>query len=129
MKLCPASTGFGYIVLAGVRYDHDVVVLPDGRVVRREKALSKPEADLYGHTPLSARELEHYLRQAGDVDCIAVGTGQDGAMRVTPEAARLLEEARRRGVAVVVARTPDLVSMCSSLERCRRPLIIVHVTC
>ena len=128
-RLCPMETGFGYVVVAGRRYDHDVVVAPDGTVSRRRKDLSKPEADLYAHTPLSARELEHYLKVYGDVDCVAVGTGQDGRMRVTPEASRILGELEGRGVRVVVARTPELVKMCGLLESCRRPLIVVHVTC
>ena len=128
-RLCPMETGFGYIVVAGRRYDHDVVVAPDGTVSRRRKELSKPEADLYAHTPLSARELEYYLKAYGDVDCVAVGTGQDGGMRVTPEASRILEELEHRGVRVVVALTPQLTRMCSLLETCRRPLIVVHVTC
>jgi hypothetical protein len=131
MRLCPASTGFGYIVLAGRRFNHDVVVYPDGRVERREKSLSKPEADLYAHTPLSVRELEYYLARLHEKpDCIVVGTGQDGGMKVTREAMEKLNKLSSQGVRVIIGRTPELVRECRLIERgCRKPLIVIHVTC
>ena len=35
------ATGFGYIVVGGTRYDHDVVLTPKGKVAKRRKKLSK----------------------------------------------------------------------------------------
>ncbi|ABM80249.1 Mth938-like domain-containing protein [Hyperthermus butylicus] len=129
MKLCPASTGFGYIILGGHKYDHDIVVYPDGSTTRREKTLSKPEADLYNHTPLSRRELDFYLSKVDSVDCVIIGTGQRGAMKVTPEAMEKLAELEKQGVRVFIDITPRIVEMCHELEKCRKPLIVIHVTC
>ena len=125
---CPEETGFGYVVIAGRRYDHDVVVYPDGRVERRTaKHRSKPEADRYQHTPLSGRELAYYIERSGaKPDCVVVGTGQSGAMKVTPEAAEL---ASRIGARLVAVETSRLPKACGELRGCERPLIVIHVTC
>ncbi len=130
MKLCPMETRFGYIVLAGRRFDHDIVLFPDGVVERRRKDLSKPEADLYAHTPLSARELKHYLERVSGFDCIVVGMGQSGSMKITPEAMKIIRELEGKGVKVFIDTTPAIVEKCDLIEKeCRRPLAIIHVTC
>ncbi len=114
----------------GRSYEHDIVVYPDGRVEpRRAKSLSKRYADLYGHTPLSREELEVYLGEAGSVDCVVVGTGTEGRMRLTREAEDLLEKLRESGVRVVIARSVELPRYCGVIRECRRPVLIVHVTC
>jgi len=114
--------------LCGREYHYDIVVLP-GCVVepRWAKRLSKKYAELYQHTPLSREELEEYLARAGDIDCLVVGTGLEGRMRLTPEAQRLVDELRRRGVRVYVAKTRELLGL--ELEGCKRILAVVHVTC
>ncbi len=114
----------------GRSYEHDIVVYPGGRVEpRTAKSLSKRYAELYGHTPLSREELEEYLRRAGGVDCVVIGTGVEGRMRLTPGAEELLGELRARGARVLVARSTELPGYCGVVERCEKPLIIVHVTC
>ncbi|WP_052296978.1 hypothetical protein [Pyrolobus fumarii] len=122
------GTGFLWVEVCNRRYEHDVVVLP-GCIVRRRwaKSLSKKYADLYGHPPLSREELEVYLREAGEVDCVVIGTGQEGRMRITPDAEKLLGELEKeRGVKVIVAETPMLVGL--ELD-CERLLAVIHVTC
>ena len=131
MPLCVRSASFLRVELSDGRvYEHDIVVYPDGRVERRKwKSLSKPYADAYHHTPLSREELEKYLREAGDIDCLIVGTGTEGRMKLTPEAEELVKGLGGRGVRVITAKTTELPRLCSEMKECRRPLMVIHVTC
>ncbi len=131
MAACVKSASFLRVEFSDGRvYEHDVVVYPGGRVEpRRWKSLSKRYADAYRHTPLSREELEKYLEEAGEVDCIIVGTGTEGRMRLTPEAEELLRSLGGRGIRVLVARTTELPRLCGEIEECRRPLMVIHVTC
>ncbi len=126
---CVKNARFLHVELdSGESYNHDIVVYPDGGVEpRTAKSLSKKYADLYNHTPLSAEELRVYLEKAGRVDCIVVGTGVEGRMRVMDEARRLAE---RLGARVYEARTVELPELCERVKReCKRVLQVIHVTC
>ena len=85
---------FGLIEIDGLRFEHDVV-LEHGRVSKRRKGASKPLRGRYGHTPLSLLEPIPW-------DCrrLIVGTGADGELPIAPD---VRDEARRRGVELVVA--------------------------
>ena len=101
---------------------------PDGRVEKRHaKILSKKYADVYRHTPLSGEELRVYLEEAGEVDCVVVGTGTEGRMVVTEDAERLVRE---KGARLYIARTTELPELCGRLRKeCRRVLQVIHATC
>ena len=131
MSLCVTRASFLRVELSDGRvYEHDIVVYPGGRVEpRRWKSLSKPYADAYRHTPLSREELEKYLEEAGEIDCLVVGTGTEGRMKLTPEAEELVKNLEERGVHVLVAKTTELPSYCTEITRCKKPLMVIHVTC
>lgn len=127
---CLRETGFGYIVVDGKRYDHDIVVYPDDRIEKRHKELSRNKSRVYGHTPLSGYELSYYLRHAGPIDCLVIGTGQYGALPLDDEAREIVNNLRGKGVHVEIIETPKLIEKCREiLDRCRRALLIIHVTC
>ncbi len=130
MTSCLRETGFGYIVVNGVRYSHDIVIYPDKRIEKRRKELSAAKRDVYGHTPLSGKELAHYLSAARSIDCLIIGTGQYGVLPLDDEAEKIIEELRSKGVSIIVDKTPVIVKRCNEiLGRCKNPLVIVHVTC
>ncbi len=130
MNKCLEETGFGYVVINGKRYDHDVIIYPNGRVEKRHKELSSAKRGMYGHTPLSGEELAYYLSAAESIDCLVIGMGQYGVLPLDDEAERIIEELRSKGVSVVVDKTPVIVKKCSEiLSRCNNPLVIIHVTC
>jgi hypothetical protein len=52
------KSAFGWIEVDNVRYDHDVIIHRDGTITKRSKKKSKELKELYGHTPLSDKELE-----------------------------------------------------------------------
>jgi hypothetical protein len=110
---------FGRIVIDGVGYDHDVVI-DDGEVRKRKKGPSKPRQSEFGHTPLTAAEAIPWKAQR-----LWIGTGAHGGLPVADD---LREEARRRGVELLMKTTPEMVKMINrSLPKGTN--LILHVTC
>jgi hypothetical protein len=110
---------FGEIVIAGVRYDHDVII-ERGQVHRRRKGPSRVYRDRFGHTPLSADE-EIPL----SAPSLVIGTGADGQLPVMEEVRQL---ARARGVELVELPTAKACRLLRSAKR-KEVNAILHVTC
>ncbi len=124
------KTGFGYVVINGKKYDHDIVLYPNGEIRMRRKDLSKKYRGTYGHTPLSREELEHYLKETGNLEYLVIGTGQYGALPLTPEAEEYLRELEKKGVNILIDKTPNILSAVNELlKNNKRILTIIHVTC
>jgi hypothetical protein len=110
---------FGRISIDGVAYDHDVVI-EDGTIRKRKKGPSKDLKEEFGHTPLTTAEKIPWKGRR-----LWIGTGANGRLPIHED---VMKEARRRGVELLVAPTPDLVA------RIKQGLpedtnLIVHVTC
>jgi hypothetical protein len=113
------ETGFGWIIINGTRYEHDVIII-GGTVSKRKKKLSKARKDEYGHTPLSARELEFLSDEKPGV--VYIGTGQYGDLPVTPDALEVLQ-----GYPAVIKPTPEILPL---IEReTKKYAAILHITC
>ncbi len=116
------APGFGKIVFRGRDFGEDIVVCRD-EVFPRAKELSSDRRSVYGHTPLTLREVNEYIRRCGDVEEVVIAAGYYGDLPIEPDAlSRLLKVGRR----VVVVKTGDLPSLELDLSRA---LVIVHVTC
>src|SRR6476659_9620664 len=87
---------FGEIEVEGRRYTHDVVI-EGGKVRKRKKGPSKQVREKFGHTPLSVGEEIPWRGKR-----LIVGTGADGQLPVMEE---VLEEAKRRGIELLVMPT------------------------
>ncbi len=109
---------FGTIRIDGDEYERDVVI-NRGEVLRRKKKPSKQFRDEYGHTPLSMEEEIPWKCSR-----LVVGTGAQGAMPVMPA---VLEEARRRGIEVIVVRTQKAVELLRDADR--KTNAVLHITC
>lgn len=111
--------GFGELEVEGERYTHDVVI-DGGKVRKRRKGPSKPFRERFGHTPLSAEEEIPWGGKR-----LIVGTGAHGALPIMDE---VLAEARRRGIEVTAAPTPEA---CQFLEEVKKgqAYAILHCTC
>ena len=109
---------FGTIRIDGDKYERDVVI-NRGEVLRRKKKPSKQFRDEYGHTPLSMEEEIPWKCSR-----LVVGTGAQGAMPVMPA---VLEEARRRGIEVIVVRTQKAVELLRGADR--KTNAVLHITC
>jgi hypothetical protein len=116
----PVKTGFGWIKIGDVTYEHDIVLHTNGAVTKRRKKRSRDLKGQYGHTPLSEYELDILGEEHPDLVCI--GTGQYGSLPLTPGAKELLLDYQ-----TIILPTPDLVAKIGlEKENC---LVIIHVTC
>jgi hypothetical protein len=114
------KTGFGWIEVDGVRYDHDIVIHTDRTITKRRKKLSKGLKGEYGHTPIDDAELTFLADEMPEV--VYIGTGQYGDLPVTPAAQQLLKR-----LSPVVVPTPAILPLIES-ER-RKYSAVLHVTC
>jgi len=79
------SFNFGFIVVDGKQYVHDIVILPDGTVKERE-----PGRGRLGSHSITGGEIEHM--QTTQPDVILVGTGVSGMAKLAEEAQHYLQE-------------------------------------
>jgi hypothetical protein len=114
------KTKYGWIEIDGVRYEHDVIILRDRSVVKRSKKKSRKLKNTYGHTPLSAKEIEFV--EAEEPEVVYIGTGQYGDLPITDGAKAIL-----KGFETVIRPTSELLEL---LEEENRPYVaFIHVTC
>ncbi len=115
-------TDFGWIEIEGKKYEHDVVVYPDGRVERRKKEISKMK-----HGTSHMLDLDEIVWYLGHGErAVVIGSGQYGLLDLTKEAKKLLED---RKLEVYVLPTPKAIEKFESLRREKPTLGIFHVTC
>jgi hypothetical protein len=110
---------FGEIEVEKERYEHDIVI-EAGKVRKRKKGPSKPYRGQVGHTPLS---IEEKIPWGGNQ--LIVGTGLYGRLPVMPE---VQEEARRRGIKLVVVPTEEACRLLGDLQS-KDAYAILHTTC
>jgi hypothetical protein len=109
---------FGSITIDGVAYEHDVVIDHD-EIRKRKKKPSRRYRDTFGHTPLSAEENIPWKCHR-----LIIGTGAHGALPVMDD---IKDEAKRRGVELVIAPTTDAIETLS--DHPKGTNAILHVTC
>ena len=110
---------FGTIVVDGMTYDHDVII-EDEQVKARDKKPSKALKGQFGHTPLS---VDEDIPWSGGK--LVIGSGYSGRLPVLPE---VEEEAKQRGIDVVVMPTAEAVVLLNESEQIGLNAIL-HVTC
>ncbi|MGI5186371.1 Mth938-like domain-containing protein [Dactylosporangium sp. CA-152071] len=122
MKPHIEGTAFGSITVKGTVFKHDVIIRPDGQVKKRKKKLSRA---VYGtsHT-ISRQEARYTFKQAAGVRRLIVGSGQDGNVELSPEAAAYLKQRKCR---VVLLPTPKVINVWNRTKGTAVGLF--HVTC
>jgi hypothetical protein len=116
----PIQTGFGWIKIGDITYDHDVVIHTNGTVTKRHKKKSREYKERYSHTPLSENELDILKKERPGM--VYIGTGQYGNLPLTPGAKELLSNYH-----TLILPTPDLILKIGQNER--DYLAIIHITC
>lgn len=114
------SSKFGNITIDGKIYDHDVTIDLSGHVKKRHKRLSK---EVYGtsHT-ISEAEAESIFEKGSDL--LVVGTGQEGNVRLSPEAAAYFAT---KGCEVWLQPTQEAIKSFNKAHG--RKIALMHVTC
>lgn len=107
------SFTFGSITIDGVAYNHDIYILPSGKVEERS----------YGHT-FTKEQVEHVLKENPEV--IVTGKGTSGCANLSADAKVLLE---KKGIEVIEANTPDIKDKFNELNQMKKAAAIIHVTC
>jgi hypothetical protein len=120
MKPVIKDTGFGYIKVEGSRIEHDIVIRLSGEIKKRKKKLSKA---VYGtsHT-ISLKEARHIHEDGAKL--LIIGSGQDGMVRLSEEAADYFEG---RGCEVDLRPTPEAIKRWNKSEGA--VIALFHVTC
>jgi len=114
------DTTFGSITIDGKTYAHDVVIRLSGQIEKRRKKLSKEK---YGTSHIISKEEARFIYEDG-ADLLIVGAGQEGNVRLSPEAGDYLE---KKGCAVTLQPTPEAIR--SFNESRRKKIGLMHVTC
>lgn len=111
---------FGSITVEGARYEYDIIIRLSGKVRRRNKQLSKA---LYGtsHT-ISLDEIRDLHRKRAER--LIIGSGQEGKVVLSPEAAEFLA---KKGCRVDLLPTPDAIQCWNEAEG--KVLGLFHITC
>ncbi len=109
---------FGSVRVDGVTYDHDPII-DRGKIRKRKKGPSRQFRGGYGHTPLWAVEdIPWRCRR------LMIGTGADGALPVMVD---VCEQARRRGVDLVIVPTAQAITMLARTSKDTNA--ILQLTC
>jgi hypothetical protein len=111
---------FGWIKVGREKYEKDIILHTDGTITKRHKKKSKALKDLYGHTPLSDRELNFLSQEKPEV--VYIGTGHQSAVPITPEAMSILGKYE-----TIILPTQEITE---KIEREKRKMVtLIHVIC
>lgn len=109
---------FGSIEIDGVVHAHDVII-DRGTVRKRKKHASKKFRGAFGHTPLSAQEPIPWKCRR-----LVIGTGAFDALPIMEE---LKEEARNRGIDMIILPTAEAIKALK--QDAEDTNAVLHVTC
>jgi hypothetical protein len=114
------GTSFGDITIDGKTYDYDVVIRLDGDIEKRKKKLSKK---LYGTSHVVSKDEAQFVFEKGS-ELLVVGSGQQGNVRLSPEAESYLA---KKGCKIVIQPTPEALRVFN--EARGKKIGLFHVTC
>ena len=116
MVLKVESYEFGRIKIDGKTHHEDLIILPD-RVLESWRRLR-------GHE-LRLDDLKEILE--ADIDCLIIGTGYYGMMKVLDE---VIEYFKKKGVEVIAKPTKEACRTYNELVNAgRRAALALHLTC
>jgi len=110
------ATGFGWIETDSDRFDHDIIIFPDGRIANRYDLLRG------SNHVVAAAEAE--LALAGTATALVVGTGHYSVVQIPAETRTWLDE---RGIRLVAEPTPTALVRYNELPDPKAA--VFHVTC
>jgi hypothetical protein len=111
---------FGNITIDGETYPHDVIISLSGKVRKRKKKLSNEQ---YGTSHIISKAEAKSVYEKG-CDLLIVGAGQEGHVRLSPDASEYLA---KNGCAVVVQ--PTQVAIRTFNQSTVKKIGLIHVTC
>ncbi|MBD3185274.1 hypothetical protein GF325_00485 [Candidatus Bathyarchaeota archaeon] len=116
------STKFGSITIDGKEYSHDLYILPDGNMEKRDKSHSPR---IHGHRSLGKAEIKHILSTNPDI--LLIGTGQSGVLPFQEDVEGMLQNS---AIVTIKEKTPDIINEFNKKwDDGKRVAAILHVTC
>jgi len=115
------SFNFGFIVVGGKQYNHDIDILPDGRVLERE-----PGKGRIGSHAITRSQLEPIVKVKPEV--ILIGTGVDSMAKLSGDA----QAWQQRGTdcKILAMSSGDAVAEFNKLAAAgKRVAALIHITC
>ena len=111
---------FGWIVIGGKKYNHDIIIRLNGRVEKRRKKLSK---EIYGTSHRISLDEANHIYEEG-AERLMIGGGHLGSFKLSDEAAAYL---RAKGCEVEIHPIPQTIKAWNKASgKC---LGLFHVTC
>ena len=110
---------FGSIVVEGKKYRRDILIFADGTVKKRKGGFL-----MFGSHEIKRRELEELSQ--GQPETVIVGTGTNGAARITPEAESW---AKGKKLSLLVQPSYDAVAKVNELAEQQKVAALIHITC
>ena len=120
MKPTIDGTAFGSITIADEDYEHDVIIRLNGAVKKRKKKLSKA---LYGTSHIISLAEAQHVYETG-AQRLIVGTGQEGNVTLSDEAAKYFKQVQCE---VQMLPTPRAIGLWN--ESKGAVIGLFHVTC
>ena len=120
MKPTIDHTDFGSITIDQVVYDHDILITLSGEIKKRKKKLSKK---VFGTSHILSREEARYIYETG-TDSIIIGSGQNGQMTLSDEAAEYFSKKKCK---VLLLPTPQAIQLWN--ESKKNNIGLFHITC
>ena len=114
------STGFGWVKYRDEIYEHDILILADGTIRKRnETELMRKFGTLHA---VGIEEIKFLMESNPEV--IVIGTGQSGELKLTQEARVFI---KKTGIRAVEGLSPKACKFFDTLTEKKAALI--HVTC
>ena len=114
------SSEFGSITIDDESYPHDVLIRLSGEIRKRKKKLSKK---YYGTSHIVSLEEAEFVYEKGS-DLLIIGTGQNGNLHLSPEAAQFFSHKDCR---VLAEPTPKAIVTFNHAKG--HKIGLFHVTC
>jgi hypothetical protein len=126
MSLNFESTRFGSITISNKEFPHDVYLLPDQKIVKRDKSHSKR---IRGHKELSLWELKMLVEK--NPRYLIIGTGQTGILPLTQETESwLTSKLTQENIVLIRDRTPLVLDKTNELLKQGEKIAgVFHTTC
>ena len=110
------GTGFGWISVDNVRYNHDIIIFPDRNIKNRYE-------DFKGDSHiLNKEEAEKVIGSGAEI--IVVGTGQSGILSIPEETSQFLS---KRGIKLIAEPTPKAILTFNNIAG--KKCALFHTTC
>jgi len=111
---------FGSVTIDGKTYDHDITIDLSGHVRKRRKQLSE---ELYGTSHVVSEDEARDMFDKGS-DLLIIGSGQQGNVQLSPEAAAYLA---REKCKVLLQPTQEAIESYNRAQG--HKIALMHVTC